>query len=103
VRLAAIILSAALLAAPATAQTRAQIELCTVIGEAAESIMTDRQNGISMSQMMRLADGFDIIQALIMSAFSVPRLYSLGDRRAAISGFREGAENTCFVYAGEPA
>lgn len=96
------VLSAALIAFPwpSVAQTDAEyLELCREIGTLAESIMTNRQNGTSIVQMMDIADGNGLAQSLVVAAYEEPRFSTPRYQAESISDFRDRAYLECFRAA----
>ena len=55
-----------------TAET-SQIERCMIAGGLATSIMTARQSGTPIANLIEIADGDDVVIALILFAYGQPR------------------------------
>jgi hypothetical protein len=94
---------AALLAMPAEAQDNP----CAMVGEMGEKIMSIRQMGGNMSDLMgplmALDQGpeRDIAIAMVKDAYAQPR-YNLPDfQQQAINDFRNGVEALCYAKTGE--
>lgn len=76
-------------------------EICGPIGELAATIMTARQNGASMSQMMGLARDVDpsiqgLVRALVTDSFDTPKYSSSEYRQDAISEFSNEMTAKCY-------
>lgn len=92
--LAAFLWSASL---PAAAQTESDyMELCREISTLAESIMSNRQSGTSIVQMMDIADGNGLAQSLVAAAYEEPRYSTPQYQAEAISDFRDQAYLECY-------
>jgi len=70
--LKALIVTATLIATPLTAETSAN-DPCKVIGDVSEGIMFLRQEGQSMSDVMQLADGNELLELIVIAAYEQPR------------------------------
>jgi len=60
-------LALTLITAPLMAQETE--DLCPTLGDLAEQIMTARQNGAPLSDMMRIAGDNDLVTALVLEAY----------------------------------
>lgn len=60
---------AVVLATSSSAEANKMTEQCSEIAKLASTIMDGRQNGVSMSAMMDVADGQELSQTLIIKAF----------------------------------
>jgi len=79
-------------ATPLTAET----DHCKQMGDMAAQIMEAREVGVPLSSMMDIAADNDLLKALILSAYQVPR-FSTGDyRQEAITDFRNEVEVMCY-------
>lgn len=94
---------AAMLASPLAAQDNP----CAMLGEMGGKIMSIRQMGGNMSDLMgplmALDKGpeRDIAIAMVKDAYAQPR-YSTSDfQRQAINDFRNGVESLCYAKTGE--
>lgn len=82
---------------PTAAQTQSDyMELCREISNLAESIMSNRQSGASMVQMMDIADGNGLAQSLVAAAYEEPRYSTPQYQQEAISDFRDQAYLECY-------
>lgn len=81
-------LALTLLAAPALAEWR---ESCGQVGDLAEVVMENRQGGISMARMMRVAQGEaqEIAEAIIIDAYDYPRFSTSKVKRQTVEDFRD--------------
>ena len=89
------------LANPAAAQTADSLLICPATGELAQTIMTNRQNGVSMStHVANILPKDETARALIMgiitAAYDVPRFSAPDNQRRAIEDFRNEMEVVCF-------
>lgn len=94
----AVFFAAALNFAPeARAQTQEEkLLFCKEISELAETIMTNRQAGISMVQMIEVADGNKMASALVVAAYEQPRYSTEAVQARTIGDFRDEAYLACF-------
>jgi hypothetical protein len=69
---------------------------CTVIGDLAEAIMTNRQLGIPMSRMMEINGADDLARLMVMEAYKEPRYSSDEYQRRAVQDFRNEIEVACY-------
>jgi hypothetical protein len=101
------IIAAALLALALTAPAKAQApdpqDICGALGGLAETVMTIRQNGASMSSAMSVQaqiaeEGIvrDLVGAMIRDAYAQPRWNSDMTRRRAVEDFRNAVELSCY-------
>lgn len=94
------------LAAPVSAAplTDAEIAACADMGQIADAIMTARQSGRSMSDIIALTTGrdyaqpvIDLVQGLAVIAYQSPRYRSDRVQQEAIQDFRNMVESECFA------
>lgn len=99
----------ALLAAPLQANAEATLdELCKVIGSGSEAIMTGRQNGVPLSDMMAPITKMDQADPLTifmrdatMTAYEEPHWSTEKSQAKAIQDFRSEMELKCYqAFAG---
>lgn len=88
------IIGAALLVA-ATAHAETVSEQCSPVSQLAEKIMRARQSGISLLQLMEIANGNKIAEALVQDAFKQSRFSSEPFQDRAVQDFRERVEIEC--------
>lgn len=69
---------------------------CEQIGELAESIMRNRQQGASMSRMMQIADGNELVRMIVMEAYNLPRMSVPANQQREIADFRNEIELQCY-------
>lgn len=88
---------------PATAQDATTKDVCAALGYLAETIMQERQNGGTMSDMMARLEGADapepfkeFARAAMIDAFAAPRFSSDGERARIVTDFRNSAELLCY-------
>ena len=88
-------------ATPLFAQENTQSAICPIIGELAETVMRNRQNGVSLSEMMGVANNADgvlqpVIREMVLEAYDGPR-YSVPDNQdEAVQDFRNDIELVCY-------
>lgn len=80
------------------AQTTPLLSYCADVHRAAEAAMQDRQNGYDMATLLRLADGNEVAEAIVIQAFQVPRYRNLDDRMSAIDTFASYVFDTCLEH-----
>ena len=77
------------------------VDLCVSYSDAAEIIMTKRQNNASMADLYKLADGEQAIIVLMKEAYKVP-LYSSAEYKSnAIDEFKNDIFMLCIQTYGE--
>ena len=77
----------------------AQIQQCTAIGEAAETVMTTRQNGVPLSQVLEAATQPDMpsfAPTMVLQAYDKPLFNTEQYRLKAISEYKEVWEMACY-------
>ncbi len=82
---------------PITAQ--AQGATCADLGSLAETIMTQRQNGVPMSRLMSIVEdngGSDMARAMIRDAYNRPRYMTREMQVVEIQDFRNAIEAVCY-------
>ena len=87
-------LALTLLSAPLMAQETE--DPCMVLGELAEQIMTARQNGAPLSDLMVIAGDDDLVTVLVLEAYSSQRYFSDRVRTEVIEDFRNVVELVCY-------
>jgi hypothetical protein len=95
----------AALAATTFATTALANSACPVIGALAESVMLNRQAGISMSVQMEAAATVgepgdqmrEMLSAIIMDAYAQPRWNTPGSQQRAVEDFRNDVESICYT------
>ena len=90
-----LLLAAALLAAPASAQevSREVHQNCVPIGELAADVMKSRQRGVDFAQVMQTSYQFNggfraLYQEIIRAAYEKPRFNTSRYRQDAVNDFR---------------
>jgi len=80
-----------------------ETDICPGLGGLAESIMRNRQDGVSMSEMMQIIppdDGTDpvlpLVRVMIISAFEQPRFQTDRHQWREIQDFRADWELACY-------
>jgi len=101
-KFAAIALTAFIMAAPAMAKEPFTAETCKSLGHLAQEIMTGRQSGVKMSDMMEISDEPQI-QAMVLGAFQSPFMTYDENKNDSIRQFRELYELACFKLLGDQA
>jgi hypothetical protein len=62
---------------------------CESLGKLATNVMTSHQSGTSMSELMKLANGNDFIEKIIISAYESPRYSSKKMQDRSTGQFRD--------------
>lgn len=86
----------ALVAAASTAETQPAQDICHVIGNLAQQIMENRQDGVSMSQMMATSGDVELARLLVIEAYNIPRMSHPDNQRREVQDFRNMAEMLCY-------
>lgn len=100
------ILTTILLCAAATSNAATREEVCPEIANLAMTIMTARQLGIPMENLMQAADQDveqvyeDLAKAMIMEAYSAPRYSSEEFQQQAITEFGNAVSVACYSSEG---
>ena len=76
--------------------TSAQADQCQDAGDLAEAVMTARQNGAPISQLMEIANGQEIIVKMVLMAYGEPRYSTDEFQSRAIEDFRNLWEVGCY-------
>jgi len=69
---------------------------CALVGDLAEVIMANRQVGARVSEMMEIADGEPLVEALVLEAYKIPRYSSDEMQMRSVEDFRNDAEALCY-------
>ncbi len=75
------------MSAPSQAEESWQ-ETCAAIGNFAETVMENRQAGVSMAKMMELTDT-ELLQEIIINAYSSPRYSVERNKKREVADFRD--------------
>lgn len=81
--------------------TSAQADQCQDAGDLAEAVMTARQNGAPISQLMEIANGQEIIVQMVLMAYGEPRYSTDQFQSRAIEDFRNLWEVGCYQAMSE--
>lgn len=91
---------------PAMSQTAD--EICIAVGDLAESIMTARQNGTAMSDLMVALSGsgaaeeyVNLSRTMVRDAYAIPRMHVPENQRRKVQDFRAGIESECYSAIGQ--
>ena len=84
-----------------TLATSAQADQCQDAGDLAEAVMTARQNGAPISQLMEIANGQEIIVKMVLMAYGEPRYSTDQFQSLAIEDFRNLWEVGCYQALSE--
>ena len=63
-------------------------EVCNTMNDTAGTIMGNRQDGRSMSDLMKLANGNKIIEELIIAAYDSPRYRTKAHQTKSVEDFK---------------
>ena len=77
-------------------QATAQADPCTSVGDVAEQIMTHRQAGRAISQLMPLVDGNPLFIQMLLQAYQEPRFGTRDFQQREIEDFRNLWEIGCY-------
>jgi hypothetical protein len=91
---ALVITAVLVLAQPALAQPAQKV--CEGVGAAAETAMKARQAGVPMSAVMSHAGTTEILQKIVIDAYSVTRYGTDEYQERAVQEFRNKWELACF-------
>ncbi len=81
-------------------------ELCTNLGELADVVMTKRQEGMRMSDMMKLMSAQTSEEdatrhrAIVAAAYNYPQMMVAENRAQFVIEFRNDTEAACFIEFG---
>lgn len=78
-----------------TAQEPAPDEICGVLAQYAQSIMTIRQRGGSLAQALTTAEALPSLRGLVLAAYDEPRFSTADFQERAISEFRDEVHLAC--------
>lgn len=84
-----------------TLAASAQADQCQDAGDLAEAVMTARQNGAPISQLMEIANGQEIIVKMVLMAYGEPRYSTDQFQSRAIEDFRNLWEVGCYQAMSE--
>lgn len=82
--------------------TPAAIALCVLVGQLAEAVMVNRQNGLPMSaQLTAIVDQESplLVPQMSMRAYEQPRFHTQASQRRAAEDFRNDTEAACLRAA----
>jgi hypothetical protein len=63
--------------------------ICATFGKVAEKIMTERQGGISRTQMIQSVRGDSLFEYIVVQAYKVPRISTDRMQKKSIEEFRD--------------
>lgn len=92
--LAALLMATSLQAEPAGEEQL--MRLCELQGQLAESIMTNRQNGASAVEMMRIAGDHRMSRVITAMAYDEPLWVHEDHKRDAVAIFRDEVYMSCY-------
>jgi len=93
----AILVTLALWAAPVFAQDVGGTEdPCITLGVLSTTVMDARQRGVSLGDIMTAAQGNDILQAITLAAYQVPRFTTEEYQQQAIADFGNEIMLACY-------
>ncbi len=76
-----------------------ETDFCKALGDYAETIMTNRQEGVSLSSTIGLVKDSDIAEIqrkIILAAYEEPRWATEETKKEAIEDFRNDIELECY-------
>jgi hypothetical protein len=74
---------------------------CSALSDLSQTVMTKRQDGLQMAELMRIADGNPVVELLIISAYEEPRWSVPRNRTEAIENFQNEQYLTCITLKRE--
>lgn len=69
---------------------------CVPLGDTAYRIMSLRQNGAPMSDLMAISNGSDLFRSMVMDAYRAPRMSLDQNRTELAEDFRTAIELMCY-------
>ena len=95
------ILSLVVLLAPLAAHAgEGSEDICAAYAEYAETAESAHQYGVALSTSLESAGGNSSLRAIVIAAYSVPRLTSDWGQKRAISDFRDSVHLACLKQKG---
>ena len=89
-----------------TTPVHANMELCKVLGESAETTMKARQVGVAMSAALSsipselTGEGRRLLENIVVEAYKIPRFSSAEMQFKTIQDYRNRIELACFTTMG---
>lgn len=84
--------AAMLVATPVVSQE----DPCVVLSELAAQIMQNRQGGVPLSDMMRIAGDNEMVRAMVLEAYNQPRFNTSSYQLEAIQDFSDSIAFICY-------
>ena len=76
-------------------------DVCTSVSRIAGMIMENRQEGVPLVDMMRIAEDNQMLRILTLEAYNTPRYNSQEHKDLAIEDFTNGVALACYEQMGE--
>ena len=73
--------------------------ICATFGQVAEKIMTDRQGGMSRTQMIQSVHGDSLFEYIVVEAYKVPQTSTDRMQKKTIEEFRDRIYQECVSAA----
>ena len=97
ITLAAALAATLLTTTPVTAKE----DVCISLAELASSVMELRQGGVPLSEMMKIAEGDELLRLLALDAYSEPRFSSKEHQDLSVTDFSDKWALACYNERGE--
>ena len=88
------IIAAIVAIAPLTAQAESY---CAQLGQLAYNVMSHRQAGTTMSELMGMVEGDKLAIALVRDAYNEPRFSTPEFKQKSMQDFRNDVEALCYA------
>lgn len=69
--------------------------MCSSASKFAETVMVERQNGRSMAELIEAAEGNDLLETIIISAYEEPRYGVENNKQQSVEDFRNKVYLQC--------
>ena len=76
--------------------TASNLDNCYKLEELGEVIMTARQSGRSMGDLMKIADGNELVEAMVFDAFEAPLWSTDENKQKEINNFKSSMFKMCY-------
>ena len=84
-----------------TTPVTAKEDVCASLAELAGDVMELRQGGVPLSEMMKIAEGDELLRFLLLEAYNVPRFSTKEYKDLAIKDFSDMLALVCYNEMGE--
>lgn len=84
-----------------TTPVTAKEDVCASLAELAGDVMELRQDGVQLTEMMKIAEGNELLRFLFLEAYNVPRFGTKEYKDRAIKDFSDMLALVCYNEMGE--